>query len=104
MTNLLIDWMTAYQRAWDSNTPGDIAALFTEDARYFRNPYSPPFTGRDAIVADWLSHADTPSNHTFTWSTLVDTAELAIIQAVTDYPGVATYSNLWVIRFAADGR
>jgi hypothetical protein len=28
-------WMERYVRAWETNDPGDIGALFTDDARYY---------------------------------------------------------------------
>ena len=31
-------WMTGYLRAWTTNEPGDIEAIFTPDARYFPSP------------------------------------------------------------------
>jgi uncharacterized protein (TIGR02246 family) len=48
-------WVDGYIRAWKTNDPADIGRLFTEDARYFTAPYRQPWTGRDAIVAGWLS-------------------------------------------------
>lgn len=44
-------WMNGYLRAWDSNTPEDIRALFTDDAEYHTAPFVDPRVGVDAIVA-----------------------------------------------------
>jgi hypothetical protein len=103
MTDALTNWMSAYRQAWESNSPADIAALFTEDARYFKDPFTEPVIGRVAITKMWLQHKDDPGSTTFTWNPLVETEGLAIIQGETVYSTV-TYSNLWVIRLAADGR
>lgn len=100
----LADWMDGYRRAWDSNDPDDIRALFTEDAEYYTEPFAEPWAGQDAIVAGWLAAKDDPGDTTFEWEPLVDTPELSAVQATTVYIAERTYSNLWVIRFASDGR
>jgi hypothetical protein len=99
----LEQWMTDYRRAWESNDPDDIGALFTEDASYYFEPFTPPSVGRESIVASWLARADEPGETTFTWSPLAVTDAVAIVQGETVYPD-DRYSNLWVIRLGADGR
>ena len=99
----LTAWVDAYVKAWNSNDPQDIEALFTEDAEYFTDPYSTPWTGRANIVMQWLEHRDKPGETTFDWQPLVVTGEECIVTGETRYPH-QTYSNLWVIRLDADGR
>ena len=106
MTDPLTAWMAAYRKAWESNDPSDIGALFTDDALYYKEPFSEPVRGRDAIIAMWLEHQDAAGTSTFEWRLLVDTAvtgtgDLAIVQGETGYTTVR-YSNLWVIRLATD--
>jgi uncharacterized protein (TIGR02246 family) len=96
-------WIEAYIVAWNSNDPDDIAALFTEDAEYWTDPWGEPWTGRDAIVKEWLRRRDKPGETSFTWHLVVVTDDVAVVQGVTTYPG-AVYSNLWVIRFDRSGR
>jgi len=43
-------WIDGYRRAWDSNAPDDIRALFTENAEYRTAPFVDPRVGQDAIV------------------------------------------------------
>jgi hypothetical protein len=100
----LTTWMQAYERAWESNEPDDIRALFTENAVYKVVPWTDGWQGVDAIVDGWLDRKDEPGNHAFEWSTLVATDDIWIIDGKTDYTDGRTYSNLWVIRPAADGR
>ncbi|PXA68894.1 hypothetical protein CTB96_16035 [Cryobacterium arcticum] len=97
-------WVTAYLTAWSSNKAEDISALFTEDASYFTEPYADPWVGHQAIVDGWLEHADGPESYTFEWAPVVLTAELSAVQGVTTYAAGPVYSNLWLIRFAPDGR
>lgn len=103
-TSRTTDWMRDYLAAWASNEPADIAALFTDDARYYTEPYSPPWSGSEGIVEGWLAAADAPGSVDFEWAPLTETRDLAVVQGTTRYTDGPVYSNLWVIRFAADGR
>ena len=105
MTDLasLTTWIAAYVRAWNTNDPDDIRALFTDDATYYTAPFRPPWVGREDIVEKWLERKDEPGETTFDWSPIVLTDDLAIIQGTTTYPD-ETFSNLWVIRLEQDGR
>jgi len=100
------DWIDAYRRAWDSNDPDDIRALFTEDATYRYHPDDPePVTGHDAIVASWLKDKDEPGDTTFEYEVLGLSGDRGFVQAVTDYVKYGdVYDNLWVIDLAPDGR
>jgi ketosteroid isomerase-like protein len=102
---VLSEWVEGYRRAWDSNDPAEIGALFTDDALYFTEPYLEPWRGREAIVAGWLSRKDEPGDATFDWQPLLETGDVSILTGTTVYrePPI-TYSNLWVIRHDADGR
>ncbi|HEY9477764.1 MAG TPA: nuclear transport factor 2 family protein [Microbacteriaceae bacterium] len=104
MDQRLADWMAGYRSAWESNDPDDIRALFTEDAEYYTEPFAEPWRGHDEIVKGWLEARDEPGDTSFEWVPLVVTPELAVVQATTVYIAERTYSNLWVIRFAPDGR
>ena len=98
----LTDWIEGYVRAWNTNDPAEIGALFTEEAEYYTEPYKPPAQGRDAIVATWLEHRDEPGTTTFRWEPLVVTDDVAIVTATTTYPD-RVFSNLWVIRLTPEG-
>lgn len=100
------DWIEGYKRAWASNAPDDIRALFTEDATYAYHPVGDSIAGVDAIVASWTENGDQPGDFTFEYEVLSDDGSLAFVQGVTDYSAAErpVYDNLWVIRFAADGR
>jgi ketosteroid isomerase-like protein len=97
------DWVERYRRAWDSNDPEDIRALFTEDAVYLTEPYAEPWRGHDEIVAGWLDHKDEPGDWKFKWEPLAESGDVSMLTGTTDY-GDRVYSNLWVIRLDADGR
>ena len=100
----LASWIDGYHRAWESNRPGDIRALFTERAVYRTEPYADPWVGQDAIVAEWLLAADEPGETSFRWAPLAITDDVAVVLATTVYRDGPSYRNLWVIRLASDGR
>ena len=98
------DWMERYLRAWDSNDPEDIRALFTDDAEYYTLPGRKPKKGAGAIVAWWDEARDEPGDYTFRWETVLATPARAVIQGYTDYHERESYHNLWIIDLDADGR
>jgi len=102
----LTSWIDGYLRAWNSNDPDDIAALFTADAEYRTEPYADPIRGRDAIVAFWLANSDEPGRTAFTWTPITVTADVAGVEGTTEYRDdpPKTYSNLWIIRLDGRGR
>jgi hypothetical protein len=105
MTDTLSTWIDKYRRAWESNEPDDIRALFTEDAEYRTEPYGEPWRGHGEIVEGWIEARDEPGEADFEWKPIVSTPDLGIAEGVTDYADRgAVYSNLWVVRFAPDGR
>lgn len=103
MLNQLTDWINGYVRAWNTNDPADIGALFTGDAEYYTAPYRPPWRGRDQIVRDWLARADQPGETSFEWRPVVVTEDVSVVEGITRYPK-ETFRNLWVIRLDGDGR
>lgn len=96
--------MSDYQSAWASNDADQIRALFTEDASYRTEPFAIPWRGHDEIVTGWLDLADAPGSFTFEWAPITETPEVTVVQGTTRYTDGPVYSNLWVIRFAPDGR
>jgi uncharacterized protein (TIGR02246 family) len=96
-------WVESYVRAWNSNDPDEIGALFTEDARYFTEPYTAPWAGRQQIVEQWLERRDEPGETTFDWHPVAVTADACFVQGTTTYPD-RTFSNLWDIRLDGDGQ
>jgi ketosteroid isomerase-like protein len=98
------DWVRRYERAWATNDPDDVRALFAQDGEYRFHPWDDPIVGHDAIVASWLDAQDTADDHTFTWSVVAVDGPTAVVQGRTGYTDGDVYENLWVIRFDAHGR
>lgn len=97
-------WMNGYLRAWGSNEPDDIRALFTDDAEYRTAPFDTPRAGVDAIVEGWLADQDQPGDFEFSWHSAGLDGDVAFVEGDTTYSDGRRYANLWVIRFADDGR
>lgn len=98
-------WVDGYVRAWASNDPGEIGALFTEDALYATAPFRKPWRGRVGIVEGWLGRADAPGTWAFRSEIVAVAGEIGFVRGWTRYEDPATeVSNLWVVRLVADGR
>ncbi|MEX2274707.1 MAG: nuclear transport factor 2 family protein [Actinomycetota bacterium] len=99
-------WVAGYVRAWTSNDPDDIGALFTDDAQYRTEPYADPWLGRDEIVLRWLDGKDEPGTWQFRSEPLALAGDLAFVRGWTDYTDgeLRHYHNLWVIGLAEGGR
>lgn len=99
-------WMDGYVKAWTSNDPSDIRALFTDDATYRTGPSDEPWTGRDEIVAKWIDGKDEPGTWEFRYEPMAAVADLAFVRGWTTYLADPSrrYDNLWVIHLGEDGR
>ncbi len=98
-------WVEGYRRAWESNDPAEVAALFTADATYLEHPLEEPVRGRDAIVADWLDRRDEPGRTTFRFEVVAVDGEVAVVRGWTTYlDPPAQYANLWVLHLDPEGR
>jgi uncharacterized protein (TIGR02246 family) len=98
-------WLDGYQRAWASNDPAEIGALFTDDARYFTAPFRQPWRGRETIVREWLERKDEPGEYEFRDEVIAMADDLAFVRGWTTYQeGPTSFSNLWVVRLDGAGR
>ncbi|MGB4780389.1 nuclear transport factor 2 family protein [Microbacterium sp.] len=97
------NWLDGYLTAWRTKRPDDIRAIFTDDAEYFYHPYdAEPTRGIDAILTDWEDPE--PTEPIVDFEVLVEGDRLGIVRGRTEYPGHATYWNLWEVHLAEDGR
>lgn len=96
--------MGRYVTAWDSNDPAAVAGLFTDDADSLHYPWAVPAHGTDAIVERWLSSADEPGDHRFSWQEIGVDGDRHFVQGRTAYADGRTYENLWIVDLDDDGR
>jgi mannose-6-phosphate isomerase-like protein (cupin superfamily) len=103
----LLDWVDGYERAW--RTPGTAALtdLFTDDATYRTTPYAEPVRGIDAIRTMWEAERvgpEEPFSMTREVVSVDDRAGVARVEVRYGDPVHQEYTDLWVVRLAADGR
>ncbi len=100
-------WLSGYERAWRAPGTSALARLFTENAGYRQDPYAEPVTGLAAIAAMWEAEREGP-DEVFEMASEVIAADgdTAVARAEVWYgrPVRQEYRDLWVMRFAADGR
>lgn len=97
------EWLDGYLTAWRTKDADDIRAIFTDDAEYLFHPYdAEPLRGIDAIIASWQEPE--PAEPVVDFQVLIEDDRLGIVRGRTEYPGHATYLNLWEVHLAGDGR
>jgi ketosteroid isomerase-like protein len=100
-------WIEAYEQVW--RTPGTdaLASIFTEDARYSQGPYEEPVVGLAAIGRMWEAAREGAAEpFTMTSSIVAVDGDTAVVRVEVHYaePSPHEYRDLWVMRFAPDGR
>jgi ketosteroid isomerase-like protein len=100
-------WVAAYERAW--RTPGTdvLAEIFTPDAVYRQGPYHEPVVGLPAIGRMWEQERDGPDEvFQMTSEVVAVDGDTAVVRLEVYYgdPVEQEYRDLWIVRFAEDGR
>ena len=97
-------WVAGYEQACRAGDVGAVAGLFTQDARYRRSPYERSEVGPAAIGAFW--RADEGETFTVEAEPVAVEGSNAVVRLQVRYgdPVYEEYRDLWVLRFAADGR
>jgi ketosteroid isomerase-like protein len=97
-------WVAGYERAWRDGDLDAVAGLFTEDARYRPSPYEEAEVGHAAIRDFWLD--DEGQVFTVRAEPVAVEDRDAVVRLEVRYgdPVRQEYRDLWVLRFAADGR
>lgn len=98
-------WIAAYERAWRTAGTGSLAELFAADASYRMSPYEEPARGLAAIGELWERERTGPDEEfELAHETIAVEGDAAVARIEVAYGSGAAYRDLWVIRFAADGR
>jgi SnoaL-like protein len=98
-------WIAAYERAWRTAGAGSLSELFGEDASYRMSPYENPARGLAAIGELWERERTGPDEGFEMSSELVAVeGDTAVARIEVAYASGAEYRDLWIIRFADDGR
>ena len=100
-------WVAGYEAAWRTAGTESLAGLFTPDASYSMSPWREPIVGLEALAALWERERDGPDEvFTLTHEAVAIDGDTAVVRLAVDYgrPTGGRWRDLWVLRFAADGR
>jgi SnoaL-like domain len=98
-------WIEAYKRAWRTAGTDPLRGLFTEDASYRISPYEEPARGLAEIGALWeRERAGSDEEFEMSFEVVAVDRDTVVARIEVDYAAGNEYRDLWVVRFAADGR
>jgi hypothetical protein len=100
-------WVTGYERAW--RTPGTepLAELFSPDVSYRPSPWADPIEGLPRLGRWWDAERDGPNEpFTMTSDVVAVDGDTAVVRIQVTYQNdpPARWRDLWILRFAPDGR
>lgn len=101
------DWVANYERLWRTPGTAGLASIFTQAAIYLQGPYREPVTGLPAIAQMWDDERACPAEVFQMTSEIVAVdGSTAVVKVEVFYgePVEQEYRDLWIIRFAEDGR
>ena len=83
-----------------------VGRLFTDEATYLRSPYASPLVGHAAIEGFWVDDDEDGSVFTMSAEPVAVEGADAVVRVLVRYgePVTQEYRDLWVLRFADDGR
>jgi hypothetical protein len=100
-------WLARYERAWRTAGTASLGDLFTPDATYQQSPYAERLAGLAPIATMWEAERDGP-DEVFTMASNIVAldGDVAVVRVDVAYEEAIPreYRDLWVIRFADDGR
>jgi mannose-6-phosphate isomerase-like protein (cupin superfamily) len=101
-----LSWLDGYERAWRTAGTDGLRDLFAPDAAYLQSPYEAPHVGLAAIAAMWDDAREGPDEpFTMERAVVAVTGDTGVARVLVRYGGSAPqeYTDLWLVRFAADG-
>jgi ketosteroid isomerase-like protein len=103
----VVEWVEGYERLWRTPGTDGLAELFAPDATYLPSPWGRPVTGLEEIRQFWDAERDGAAED-FSLSAAVVAVDgaTAVVRVSVDYdrPDGGRWRDLWVMRFAEDGR
>jgi ketosteroid isomerase-like protein len=100
-------WVAEYERVWRTPGTDGLAGIFTDDVTYLTSPWAEPITGLADVASFWEAERDGPDEgFAMTSEVLAVDADrsTAILRVSVDYDTGSRWRDLWVMRFADDGR
>jgi hypothetical protein len=98
-------WIEGYERAWRTAGTAGLRQLFGEGATYRMSPYEEPVHGLAAIEALWEREREgADEGFGMSYETIAVDGDTAVARIEVAYARGERYRDLWIVRFAADGR
>lgn len=100
-------WIAGYERVWRTAGTAGLQELFAEDATYRMSPYEEPAVGLAEIAELWERERAGPDEEFEIEHEIVALdGDTAVVRVEVRYGGPERleYRDLWIVRFAADGR
>ena len=100
-------WLDAYKKAWEERDPAAAAALFTEDSKYFEQPYQAPFEGSEGVRDYWIRVTETQSEIDLRWGRPVSDGDHTAVEwwcRFKNEGAPVTLAGSMTLLFADDGR
>lgn len=82
--------METYQRAWETRNAELVVGLFTEDATYQENPFSPVLAGPAAIRRYWEEATGSQRDIRFRWQPVCRAENLHVVQWEAEFTRTAS--------------
>jgi len=101
------DWISAYEQAWRAPGTAALADIFSSDATYLQDPYDDPVAGLPAISQMWEQQRTGPDEVFDMTSDIVAVdGNTAVARVEVHYgaPLNQQWRDVWIMRFADDGR
>jgi SnoaL-like domain len=100
-------WVQEYERAWRTAGTDQLDRLFANDATYQMGPFQEPHRGLDAIRILWDAERAGPDEEfTMDFDIVAVDEPQAVLRLEVRYgqPSPQTFRDIWLLRFAPDGR
>jgi hypothetical protein len=100
-------WIARYELAWRTPGTASLSELFADDATYQVAPFEPPIVGLAAIAEMWEAERQGADERFAMDAEVVaidDNVAVARVAVRYEDPVAAEYRDVWIIRFATDGR
>jgi ketosteroid isomerase-like protein len=102
----VLRWVDEYERVWRTPGTDGVTELFTEDATYLVSPWATPVVGHAAMRELWEAERVSPDEvFTMAREVVALDGDVAVVRAEVAYERSSSqWRDLWVLRFAPDGR
>jgi ketosteroid isomerase-like protein len=99
-------WIASYEAVWRSGRSEGLEALFTPGAAYGPTPSAPPLRGLAEIRAWWEAQTSPAERWRMEAEVVAVDGDRAVARLDVRYtaPAERRYQDLWLMRFAPDGR